>query len=46
MKASKIRKMKRDMAKAHNVKRDEIARITVAQESAWANYNFFKHLYK
>ena len=46
MKASKIRKMKRDMAKAHNVKRNEIARITVAQERAWANYNLFKNWYK
>lgn len=46
MKASKIRKIKRDLAKSYNVKRNEIARITTAQEKAWDNYNLFKNLYK
>lgn len=42
MKPSKIRKMKRDMAKAHNVKRSEIARITKAQYEAWNSRKFKK----
>lgn len=42
MKPSKIRKLRREMAKSHNVKRQEIARITHAQERAWSNYNLFK----
>lgn len=44
MKPSKIRKMKRDMAKAHNVKRSEVARITKAQEVAWDSRKFPKLL--
>lgn len=44
MKASKIRKMKRDMAKAHNVKRNEIARINKAQDVVWGNRKFTKLL--
>lgn len=42
MKASKLRKMKRDLAKAHNVKRNEIARITKAQDRAWNSRKFIK----
>ena len=44
VKPSKIRKMKRDMAKAHNVKRSEVARITKAQEVAWDSRKFPKLL--
>ena len=40
MKPSKIRKMKRQMANAHNVKRGEIQRVTNAMYKVGHNYKF------
>ena len=38
MKPSKIRKMKREMAKSHNVKRQEIQRVTNAMYKVGHNF--------
>ena len=38
MKPSKIRKMKREMANAHNVKRGEIQRVTNAMYKVGRNF--------
>ena len=40
MKQSKIRKMKREMANAHNVKRGEIQRVTNAMYKVGHNFKF------
>ena len=40
MKPSKIRKMKREMANAHNVKRGEIQRVTNAMYKVGHNFKF------
>lgn len=46
MKASKLRKIQREIAKSHNTKRAEISRITTAQAKVGANYCFFIPNYK
>lgn len=44
MKPKKLRKLQRELANSHNVRRGEIERITNAQKTAYATFDPFRKI--